>query len=150
MVDKYFKSNVTSPKLAPREIEGSNVFDELSKELVGLIKETPEVVDQHMINLAFSDALAAIWKLINKANTYIEKEAPWKLSKAGENDKLAAVMYNLCEVLKVTAFLVSPFIPSTADKMWKQLGLSGKPSLEAKLDGVKVAKGDPLFPRIQK
>jgi methionyl-tRNA synthetase len=141
MVDKYFESNVQCPK--------SNVFDDLSKELVDMTKNTPKLIDQHMNNLAFSDALAEIWKLVNKANTYIEKEAPWKISKAGETDKLAAVMYNLCDVLKVSAFLISPFIPSTAEKMWKQLGLSGKPSLEAKLDGVKVAKGEPLFPRIQ-
>jgi methionyl-tRNA synthetase len=41
-------------------------------------------------------------------------------------------------------------MPSTAEKMWKQLGLSDKPSLDAKISGVKVAKGEPLFPRIQK
>jgi len=88
--------------------------------------------------------------LINLANTYIEKEAPWKLSKAGETDKLAAVMYNLCEVLKTSAVLVSPFMPETAQKMWDQLGLSGPLSLKTKLDGVKVKKGNPLFPRLEK
>lgn len=142
MVQKYFESNVQSPK--------SQSFDDLSKELVDLTKETPKVFDLHMNSLAFSDALAAIWKLVGKANNYIEKEAPWKLSKAGENDKLAAVMYNLCEVLRVCAVLVSPFMPETAAKMWQQLGLSSPVSLEAKIGGVKVAKGDPLFPRLEK
>ncbi len=141
MVEKYFDGKIP---------ETSNQKpDDLGKELVELYTKTPEVVDQHMNNLAFSDALAEIWKLINKANTYIEKEAPWKISKAGQTDKLAAVMYNLCEVLKVSAFLVSPFIPSTAEKMWKQLGLASPISLDAQISGVKVAKGEPLFPRIQ-
>ena len=103
-----------------------------------------------MKNLAFSNALAAIWKLVNLANTYIEKEAPWKISKAGETDKLAAVMYNLCEVLKTSAVLVSPFMPSTAEKMWEQLGLKLPLSLKTSIAGVKVAKGNPLFPRLQK
>jgi len=132
MVDKYFESEI---KMSKSELP---------------INETQKVFDQHMNKLAFSDALAAIWKLINLANTYIEKEAPWKLSKAGETDKLAAVMYNLCEVLKTSAVLVSPFMPETAQKMWDQLGLSGPLSLKTKLDGVKVKKGNPLFPRLEK
>lgn len=142
MVQKYFESRVPSP--------GSRDFDDLSKGLIDLSAKLSKLVGQQMNNLAFSDALAEIWKLVNKANTYIEKEAPWKISKAGETEKLKAVIYNLCEVLKVSAVLVSPFMPSTAEKMWKQLGLSGKPALDAPIAGIKVAKGDPLFPRIQK
>jgi methionyl-tRNA synthetase len=114
------------------------------------MKETPKAVDQAMNNLAFSEALAAVWKLINKANNYIEKEAPWKISKAGETDKLAAVIFNLCEALKVSAVLISPFMPETAKKMWQQLGLPLPLSLETPLAGVKVAKGQPLFPRSEK
>ena len=144
MVEKYFKSEILNPK---SQIPS---FDDLSKELVDLINETPKIVDKHMNSLAFSDALADIWKLVNKANTYIEKEAPWKISKAGEKDKLAAVMYNLCEALRVSSVMVAPFMPATAEKMWKQLNLPLPISLEAQISGVKVAKGKPLFPRIQK
>ncbi len=132
MVDKYFGSEIKKSKI------------ELP------INGTPKIFDKYMNELAFSDALAEVWKLINLANTYIEKQAPWKLAKAGETDKLAAVMYNLCEVLKTSAVLVSPFMPDTAQKMWDQLGLSGKLSLKTKLDGVKVKKGQPLFPRLEK
>ncbi|MBU1026383.1 MAG: methionine--tRNA ligase, partial [Candidatus Margulisbacteria bacterium] len=142
MVEKYFESQVPSPQ--------SPVFDDLSKELVGLIKETPKIVDQHMDKLAFSDALAAVWQLVGKANSYIEKEAPWKLSKAGETDKLAAVMYNLCEVLRICAFSIAPFMPTTAEKMATQLGFVPPITLKTKIDGVKIAKGEPLFPRIEK
>lgn len=142
MVDKYFKGEI--PK-----IKGTGI-DDLSKELVELTEKVPAEVDKCMDRLAFSDALTEIWKVVNKANTYIEKEAPWKVSKAGDTEKLKVIMYNLCEVLKVSAILVSPFMPTTADKMWQQLGLKGKLALKAKIAGVKVAKGDPLFPRIQK
>lgn len=145
MVEKYFKGVI--PKIDKHK---SIAFDDISKDLTATIQIVPDQVDSSIEKLAFSDALVSVWKMINEANTYIEKEAPWKLSKAGENDKLAAVMFNLCDVLKTTAFLVSPFIPATAEKMWKQLGLTSKISLSAKLDGIKVAKGEPMFPRIQK
>lgn len=142
MVDKYFESKVQSPK--------SPEFDDLSKELVELTVKVPTEVDKCMDRLSFSSALTEIWQVVNRANTYIEKEAPWKLSKAGEMDKLAAVMYNLCEVLKVSAILVFPFMPTTAEKMWQQLGLPFPFPQDVDVAGVKVAKGDPLFPRIEK
>ncbi|MFC1571105.1 methionine--tRNA ligase [Candidatus Margulisiibacteriota bacterium] len=128
MVDKYFKSQIPNHK--------SQTIPKL---------QSPNI-EQHMDRLAFSDALVEIWKLVNKANNYIEQEAPWKLAKAGETDKLAAVMYNLCDVLRVSAVLVAPFMPETAEKMRQQLGLK---SLDAPIAGVKVKKGEPLFPRIQ-
>ncbi|MEA3493080.1 MAG: methionine--tRNA ligase [Candidatus Margulisiibacteriota bacterium] len=133
MVEKYFNGVI------PNGISDNEKY--------GVAGET----HAHMDSLDFSIALETIWeKLIKPANKYIEMQAPWKLSRAGDNDKLAAVMFNLCDVLKTTAFLVSPFIPATAEKMWKQLGLTEEISLDTKLDGVKVAKGAPMFPRIQK
>jgi len=144
MVDKYFEGKIPTVKQSFLN-EGAE-----NQEILVLIENTPATVKNQMEKLAFSEALKLTWNLVGRANLYIEQKAPWKLSKAGETDKLAAVMYNLCEVLKVSAFLVSPFIPSTAEKMWQQLGLSSPISLKAKIDGVKVAKGEPLFPRIQK
>lgn len=144
MIDKYFNSEI------PNQNDKIMSNDQISKELVDLIKKTPSLFNEAMDKLAFSGALAVIWKLVNLANTYIEKEAPWKISKAGETEKLKAVMYNLCEVLKVSAVLVSPFIPTTAEKMWAQLGLSAPITLQARIAGIKIAKGEPLFPRIQK
>ena len=138
MVEKYFESRVPSPK--------SPVFDELSKELSGQTEKLPAEVDKRLDRLAFSSALAEVWKVVGRANSYIENEAPWKLSKAGETDKLAAVMFNLCEVLRVAATLVTPFMPETGSKMLKQLGIKSSASSMA---NAKVAKGDPLFPRIE-
>jgi len=133
MVEKYFKQQIPN-----------------SKQQTIPKSQSQKNVDQAMNQLAFSDALAKIWKMINNANNYIEKQAPWKLAKAGETDKLAEVMYSLCETLQTTAVLVSPFMPDTAQKIWDQLGLTGQLSLKTSLAGVKVKKGDPLFPRLEK
>jgi len=132
MIEKYFESRVPSP--------GSRAIDDLSKELTNLAAATPEAVDKSMNELAFSEALAAIWKLINHSNIYIEKQAPWSLAKKGENDQLALVLSTLVKVLKLVAESIAPFMPETSSKILAQLNLGGK----------KVAKGEPLFPRIQK
>lgn len=155
MVEKYFQGVIPDPK--------ENMFDDLSKDLVQCAEETMLGYETEMENLAFSAALEEIWKLINRANTYIEKEAPWKLSKEGKTEELKAVMYNLCQILRIVAILVSPYMPSTASGMWTQLGLSKIPlqinksadlihnlKFGMKLANTRVAKGNPLFPRLQK
>ena len=132
MVEKYFGSRVASPE--------SRVADELSRELIELTNETPKIFDKAMDELAFSDALAAVWHLINKANVYIEKQAPWSLAKKGETAQLALVLGSLIDVLKAAAQAIAPFMPKTSSNILGQLNLGGE----------KIAKGMPLFPRIQK
>jgi methionyl-tRNA synthetase len=132
MVEKYFESRVPG--------RGSRVADDLSQELINLTSETPKIVDKAMDELAFSDALTAIWQLITKANVYIEKQAPWSLAKKGETAQLALVLSNLIEVLKTAAQAIAPFMPTTSANILGQLNLGGE----------KIAKGTPLFPRIQK
>jgi len=155
MVEKYFEGVIPDPK--------ENLFDDLSKDLAQCAEEVMLAYETEMENLDFSDALIELWKLINRANTYIEKQAPWKISKQGKTEELKAVIYNLCQILRIVAILVSPYIPSTASEMWNQLGLS-KISLQIKetkdlihnlrfgikIATIKVAKGKPLFPRLQK
>ncbi|MBN2057909.1 MAG: methionine--tRNA ligase [Candidatus Saganbacteria bacterium] len=145
MVDKYFEGII--PEIIDFKLLG---FDQISKDLLAAVRVMEDEFDARMQEFSFSEALAEIWKVVNLANAYIEKEAPWKLSKEKQTDKLAAVMYLLCETLKRAAVLVSPFMPSTAEKMWEQLNLSLPFSIDRKIMGVKVAKGQPLFPRVQK
>jgi len=148
MIEKYFKSLVPSSQFP--------ATDDLSAEIQKLIKNTPQEVDSCMERLAFSDALGAVWKLISQANYYIEKEAPWQLAKAGQTDKLAAVLYNLYETLRIVAILVSPTMPETANKIWEQLNLPSQPQktapepFGAKIAGVQIKKGSILFPKLQK
>ena len=147
MVEKYFEGKLETPKKSD--------FDAHSSELIALAKGTPDTYAKHMDNLEYSEALASVWKLINLANNYIEKEAPWKLSKEGKTEELNAVMYNLAQVLAISAILTYPVMPSTMENMWKQLGFTRSiiesaqsPEFGLKL-APKVSKGSPLFPRIE-
>jgi methionyl-tRNA synthetase len=150
MVEKYFNGIIPEP--------GDLKFDLPSKELMELAGSTPKAVDERMDDLAFSGVLVEIWKLINKANTYIEKEAPWKLSKEGKSVELSTVIYNLTEVLRIISILISPFMPSTAVKIWAELGIKtplseeriGSLEVGKKIANTPVAKGLPLFPRKEK
>jgi len=144
MIEKYFEGQV--PRVKGQEDT--------------LIKDTPQKVDEAMKELAFSEALAAIWALIGRANKYIEEQAPWKLAKdETKKEELATVMYNLAETLKTVAILVTPFMPETASKMWEQLNFAQplekvEPQQISyagiKIAGTKVKKGNPLFPRLEK
>jgi methionyl-tRNA synthetase len=109
-----------------------------------------------MDKLQFSEILLDIFMLVNKANSYIEKEAPWALSKAGKHDELKAVMYNLFEELRLCAIMLCPFMPDSSDRMLSQLGL-GPTELDiknrlkyGKTIAAKINKGAPLFPRKEK
>ncbi|MFH1826721.1 MAG: methionine--tRNA ligase [bacterium] len=136
MVGKYFDGVIPNPP-------------DKADDLAERAEATNGLIRTHMNDLRFSQALEQIWETINQANKYIEDKAPWKLDKAGKTKELEEVMYNLCRVLSVSAVLISPFMPETAQKMWQQLGLKDKISLDAKIAGVKINKGEPLFPRIQ-
>lgn len=93
-----------------------------------------------MKKLAFSEALKLIWKLISRANVYIEEKAPWSLAKKGEKEQLSIVLSLLAKALTVVAEQIAPFMPETAYKIQAQLNLGGD----------KIVKGEALFPRIQK
>ncbi len=114
-------------------------------------------------NLQFSVILENIWGIISEANNYIARKEPWKLA-GSSPEELKAVMSNLWKALRLTAVSLYPFMPDTAEKIWKQLGMkalvdevkqtgatpadlivTGMPSYE-----IKVSKGEQLFPRIEK
>ncbi|MBI5399393.1 methionine--tRNA ligase [Candidatus Saganbacteria bacterium] len=141
MVEKYFNGVI------PESINLD--FDELSKQNIQQKNNLQKRrLKTEMDSLSFSLALISVWSLISISNYYIEQEAPWKLAKANEMEKLKAVLYNLCEVLKTVAVLILPFMPSTAEKIWEQLGLTLPLNLASNLSGVKINKGQPLFPRL--
>ncbi len=147
MVEKYFEGVVPEPR--------NPSFDSLSKELIDLANKISRDIDGCIERLAFSDALITIWELINKANNYIEKEAPWKFFKEGKKDELASFVYNLIEVLRIVGIFVTPYMPSTGKRILEELGLSETlrkepPTFGMKIAKTKVRKGEPLFPRREK
>ncbi len=117
----------------------------------------PALVSEQMDKLQFSQALAEIWKVIGECNKYIDQTQPWVLGKDPEKkDRLANVLLTLAECVRFVAVLIQPFMPSTPARIFEQLGvqdealkswdsLSAFGQLPA---GIKVCKGDALFPRI--
>ncbi len=146
MVEKYFGG-----KLIPERES-----DPLDEELLGMIRSAPEryaaQMDKYQLHLALEEA----FKLIQRANKYIDETMPWKLAK--EEDKkprLAAVMYNLLEALRVSLTLLTPFMPESCEKAFEQIGADeAARSWDAACQygvlpaEVSVRKGETLFPRI--
>ena len=146
MVEKYFGGMI------PAERESEPLDEELSA-MGGALREK---CDRFMDAFQFSNALSEIWKFIARTNKYIDETMPWALAKdESKKARLAAVMYNLCEALRIVSLLIAPFMPQTAPKIWAQLGLSENDVTYesaavwgATPAGVRVAKGETLFPRI--
>ncbi len=124
-------------------------------ELAELAAAVVDEMAAAMDDLQFSVALAAVWKLVGRANKYIDETAPWALHKNGEFARLHTVMYTLCEVIRVIAVLISPFLPRTAARIFAQYGVA--PELQTweslrpfgrAAAGTPVATGEPLFPRL--
>lgn len=146
MVEKYFGGALP----AGRETE------EMDNELVELIGSLQEKYQQLMEGYSFHNALAEIFKLISRTNKYIDETAPWVLGKdESKKDRLAAVLYNLLESLRVASVLLTPFIPDTCKKIQEQIGAGPEAVTYESASHygvlpatVAVQKGEALFPRI--
>ena len=146
MVQKYFDG-----KLPAEREEGE--FDD---ELIALAKSIRPSVDHYMDETQLQNALAEIFKLVSRANKYIDETMPWVLAKdETKKARLATVLYNLLESIRISATLLSPFMPTTMPKALLQVGAcdelvtyenAGKIGV-LPLD-VEVQKGEVLFPRI--
>jgi len=109
---------------------------------------------------AFSQGLDALWALVAKVNQYLVENQPWVLAKDPRNrERLGTVLWTAVESLRFVAALSYPVIPSSAEKIWEQLGLEGSPSdvlIPYQLEwgglkpGTKVGKPEPIFPRLDK
>ncbi|MEA4940323.1 MAG: methionine--tRNA ligase [Christensenella sp.] len=145
MIDKYFGGVLPAP---------AAVADE-DAALIELASELPAKVDAQMDELHIPDALAEIWKLVGACNKYIDVTAPWTLAKseAGQ-ERLKTVLYNLAESLRIIGILLKPFLTSTPQKLFAQLGLGDAQTAYESLawggsvPGATVHKGEALFPRI--
>ncbi len=129
---------------------------EFDADLIALAKATPENFGRLMDEMKWQDALNELWKLVAKANKYVDDAAPWALNKAGDKAKLASVLYNMVEVVRFVTIMISPVMPSTPEKVWQQLGISDRTDLHtwdslvwgSYPAGNKIDRGEPLFPRI--
>jgi methionyl-tRNA synthetase len=148
MVIKYFDGVIPTPS-NPQEIDRG--LQEVSE------KVFPQLSHQ-MDDLAFSRALSSIWEMVNATNKYVDETVPWSLAKEEKDrPRLATVLYQALESLRLIALSLAAFMPSTSEKMWSQLAIEEN-IWEQNLkengkwgglkSGKKLTKPDPLFPRI--
>ena len=146
MVIKYFDGTL------PEERAFDPADDEL-KAMAGALRETYE---KNMDAFATQTALIEVFKVVSRANKYIDETAPWVLAKDEANRaRLATVMYNLLETVRICTVLLQPFTPESCARIFDQIGASGAEitwdsaaAFGALSKAVMVKKGETLFPRI--
>ena len=146
MADKYFGGTL------PAEREEGDFDAELIAEAEGLVAKVDEFMDKTQIN----NALAEIFKVVSRANKYIDETAPWVLGKdESKKARLATVLYNLLEAIRIVSTLLSNFMPTTMPKVWEQIG-AAESDITYENAGkfgvlpadVTVHRGEIIFPRI--
>jgi len=146
MVIKYFGGTL------PEEKQSGEFDDELIAAAVSLREKVDGFIDQTQIN----NALAEIFKVVSRANKYIDETTPWILAKDEANKpRLAAVLYNLLDTIRIVSTLLSAFMPGTMPKVWEQIGAAedavtydNAGRFNVLPQNVTVKKGEAIFPRI--
>ncbi len=147
MVEKYFGGKL------PTEREGD---EEKDSEIIALASSLRDRYAAHMDKMETQAALQLVMSLISRANKYIDETAPWILAKdESKRARLATVLYNLLECLRISGMLLSPVMPETSEKVMEQIG-AGKDEISWEKIGVwgslradvEVKRGDVLFPRL--
>ena len=148
MVSQYFDGVIPAPTDS----------QEVDRQLIDMAEKMYPTVTSFMDEMRAPEALETIFKVIQRANKYIDECTPWILAKTDEGkERLKTVLYNLCESIRMSAVILQPFLTQTPSKIFAKLGigedmgLTGFDSLQkfgAKIDGLKVDKGEQLFQRI--
>ncbi|MGI6361523.1 MAG: methionine--tRNA ligase [Bacillota bacterium] len=147
MINKFQEGIVLTPQGPGCE------FDD---DLQALAARTVLEVEKSWDDLQLSQGLTQIWQLINRANKYIDEAAPWALNKAGEKAKLATVLYNIVEILRIVTIMIEPVMPNTPLQVWQQLGIEDGKDIQTWESlswgrypyNQKIQRGEPLFPRL--
>ena len=145
MAQKYFGEHLPQAQQADEEKDA---------ELLAMASALRDQYEEQMEHYAFQNALAEIFKVISRANKYIDENAPWILAKSEESKpRLARVLYNLLETVRICGGLLAPFMPDTAAEIAKRLGGAEMDWDSLNRFGVlnpeaAVVAGPALFPRI--
>ena len=111
MTNKYFDGVISNSK----------VNEEIDTELINKASNLKSVVDKNMEKLYISDALEEIFNFLRECNKYIDDTTPWVLAKEGKLERLQTVLYNLLESIRISSVLLTPFMPTTTEKIFTQL-----------------------------
>jgi methionyl-tRNA synthetase len=114
MIQKYFNGIIPETWI-------KNALDD---DLIDTVIRTSGNVEELLDKLQFSTALQEIWKAVSRTNKYIDETMPWVLAKDEEKkSRLAQVLYNLAESIRIISILIQPFMPETPEKIWEQLSI---------------------------
>ena len=145
MTNKYFGGVITNPQ----------VSEEVDAELISMVQALPARVEKCMNDLKVQDAIDEIIAVLRRCNKYIDETMPWALAKdEAKKDRLATVLYNLLEGIRIAAIILRSYLPETAEKILDQIGTQQRDmdsaltfgSLETGINV--VAKPEILFARI--
>jgi methionyl-tRNA synthetase len=149
MIEKFNEGLIPAP----------GAYQELDQQVIRQAEASIAEAAQAMAKLEVNNALVAIFKLIGRANKYIDEAAPWALAKKVETrERLQTVLYTMAETLRLSAVLLTPFLVEAPGKIWEQLGLTGAPTDQPYQEsirwgglasGTRTQKGNPIFPRIE-
>ena len=147
MVEQYFGGVIPAPS-AKTEFDSS---------LIEVATSALDKITKNVDSLLIPEAIENIWAIIRRANKYIDETCPWLLAKdESKRNMLATVMFNLCESIRFSNVLLQTFLTGCPVKIFEKLGITDKSLMTfeslkkfgAKIDGLKVSKGEALFKRI--
>ncbi|HBO84759.1 MAG: methionine--tRNA ligase [Deltaproteobacteria bacterium GWC2_42_11] len=149
MVVKYLDGDIIKP----------DTWNPQDDSLRNVLEESVKNFEAAMDELAFSRALTSVWTVLSRTNKYVDEMAPWTLARdAGKRERLIQVLYNVLEILRVIGIILHSFMPQTAEKIWKQLGIekcfsnltfSEEVKWGGLHGGIKLTRGEILFPKVE-
>ena len=145
MSHKYFEGQILNPK----------VTKDIDSELINSVLNLKNIIEEKMKSLKVNEAIDEIMEVLKKCNKYIDDTTPWILAKdESKKERLATVLYNLLESIRICTILLSPYIPTTSENIFEQLNTNetsydsinefGKLEINNKLNEPKI-----LFARIE-
>ncbi len=147
MLASYFDGTVPAPGSGGEEAD-----------LPTVIEEAVRRYDELMLEVSPSQAIAALWEIVTRANQYLVEKEPWKAIKdEPRRAEVGAVLYASAETLRILAVLIHPVMPRAAAELWSQLGIDAPLDAQrlpeaarwgALAPGTKTTKGEALFPRL--
>ena len=146
MAYKYFDGIVPEPKS----------LEEVDNSLIDCVTNTRKAINNKMDEYKVSESINLVFDIFNRTNKYIDETMPWALAKdVDKRDRLATVIYNLLETIRIGAVLLQPFLPETSDKIFYQLNTLNKnydsiTGFDGMDVGIKLNQPEPLFLRIDK
>jgi len=146
MVIKYFDGKLPETR----------EYDAIDDELLAMAEALQSGVEENYESLHISQALSDIFRVIARANKYIDETSPWILAKdESKSARLATVLYNLLDTISIASILLSPVMPNTCPEIWEQIGARAEETTWAASAkrgllqaNVEVKKGRVLFPRL--